>query len=204
MSSVGKLGEFEVKCGNWSSYIDRLEMYFVVNSVKDDLKLPTLIATMGEEAYELLVNLASPKKPKDLTFTEADDLMRKHLQPSPSALAERYRFRQRRQNVEENIAGYVAELKRLARNCKFGSSLSENLRDQFVCGMRSEVIRQRLFAEDDDLSFSNAVTVASSLEAAERDAAAVEQGAGGAGAGCGGGAAGRAPTPCIHLLTQWH
>lgn len=172
--SIGKIAEFDVKSGTWSSYADRLEMYFKVNDVKEDLKLPTLISIMGDEAYELLVNLASPKKPAELTFKEACDVLRHHLQPAPSILAERYRFRQRRQRAEENISEYVAELKKMARSCKFGEGLNDNLRDQFVCGVGSDVIRQRLFAEDDGLNFLNAVKIASSLEAAERDAAAVE------------------------------
>lgn len=32
----------------WASLMDRLEMYFVANSIKDELKLPTLIALMGD------------------------------------------------------------------------------------------------------------------------------------------------------------
>ena len=62
----------------------------------------------------------------------------------------------------------------MARFCKFGSNLSENLRDQFVCGLRSDTIRQRLFAEDDALTYNNAVKLATSLEAAERNAAVVD------------------------------
>lgn len=171
---IGKIGEFDIKNGAWSSYADRLESYFKVNGVDDALKLPTLISLMGDEAYELLVNLASPKKPSELTYSEATDVLCRHLQPAPSVLAERYRFRQRRQRAEEKVSEYVAELKKLARHCKFGEVLSENLRDQFVCGIGSDVIRQRLFAEADTLAFSEAVRMASSLEAAERDAAAVE------------------------------
>ncbi|XP_048479998.1 uncharacterized protein LOC125489168 [Plutella xylostella] len=172
--SIGRVGEFDVKNGTWSSYVDRINMYFKVNNVGENLKLPTLIAVMGDEAYELLVNLASPKVPADITYEEAVKLLENHLQPAPSVLAERYRFRQRRQNAGENIAGYVAELKRLSRNCRFKDGLNENLRDQFVCGLRSDVTRQRLFAEDDAIVFSEAVKIATSLEAAERDSAAVE------------------------------
>ncbi|XP_037294453.1 uncharacterized protein LOC119189324 [Manduca sexta] len=61
----------------------------------------------------------------------------------------------------------------MSRYCEFRANLNENLRDQFVCGIKSEVIRQRLFAENGILSFPEAVMLASSLEAAERDAAAV-------------------------------
>ncbi|XP_049886964.1 uncharacterized protein LOC126381524 [Pectinophora gossypiella] len=173
--SIGKLSEYNVKVGSWSSYVERLKMYYKVNTVKDDMKLPILIASMGDEAYELLENLSSPTKPADLTFEKVDELMRQHLQPTPSALAERYRYRQRRQNAGENIAVYVAELKRLSKHCKFEANLCENLRDQFVCGLRSDVIRQRLFAEDDTVTFNQAVKLATSLEAAERDSAVVEE-----------------------------
>ncbi|XP_059053525.1 uncharacterized protein LOC131847859 [Achroia grisella] len=172
--SIGRVSEFDIRTGAWSSYIERLEMYFTANSVKNDLKLPTLIAVIGDEAYELLVNLASPRKPSELEYEVAVNLLRDHLQPAPSALAERFRFRQRRQAADENIASYVAELKKLTRHCKLGDNLNENLRDQFVCGLKSDIIRQRLFAEDEELNFAHAVKIATSLEAAERNAAAVD------------------------------
>lgn len=171
--SVGKIKDFDVKTGNWSAYVDRLEMYFVANKITDDLKLPTLIALIGEQSYELLSTLASPKKPSSLSYAVAVDLLRAHLQPTPSILAERYRFRQRRQVTGESIADYVADLKKMARYCEFKTNLEENLRDQFVCGLRSDFIRQRLFAEQ-DLNYNKALQLANTLEAAERDAEAVE------------------------------
>lgn len=172
--SVGKITEFQLNSGMWSCYSDRLEMYFMVNRIGDDMKLPTLIAVMGDETYELLVNLASPRKPSELTYNEASELLRNHLQPSPSVLAERYRFRQTRQRSEQNVNEFVAELKKLARFCNFNNGLAENLRDQFVCGLKDDIMRQRLFGEDEGLTFINAVKIANSLEAAERDAAAVQ------------------------------
>ncbi|KAL0860216.1 hypothetical protein ABMA27_010523 [Loxostege sticticalis] len=173
--SVGKLNEFNVKGGAWSSYMDRLEMYFKVNKTEEDMKLPILIASIGDEAYKLLKNLASPKKPSELDLKKVDELMKQHLQPTPSVLAVRYRFRQRRQNLSESMSAYVAELRMLSKHCKFGESLNDNLRDQFICGLHSDIIRQRLFAEDDSVTFAAAVKLAMTLEAAERDAAMVEE-----------------------------
>lgn len=170
---MAKFGEFDMKTGSWQTYCERLEMYFLVNAVKEELKLPTLIAFMGEPAYELLVNLCSPKKPANMTLTEVVKVMQEHLQPNPSILAERFKFRQRRQQAGESISDYVAELKKITRYCEFGTSLDDNLRDQFVCGIMSDLIRQRLFAEG-NIKFIKAVSVASALEAAERDAAAVD------------------------------
>ena len=163
--SVGKIQDFDVKAGNWSAYVERLEMFFVVNKITDDLKLPTLIAIIGEQAYELLSTLASPSKPSSLSYKVAVDLLRAHLQPTPSILAERYRFRQRRQVAGESIADYVADLKKMARYCEFKTNLEENLRDQFVCGLRSDFIRQRLFAEN-ELNYNKALQLANTLETA--------------------------------------
>ncbi|XP_028172908.1 uncharacterized protein LOC114361890 [Ostrinia furnacalis] len=148
-------------------------MYFLVNNVDDKLQLPTLISIVGEAAYELMVNLCSPKKPAEKTYKEVVELMSTHLQPTPSMLAERFKFRQYRQCEGQSIAQFVEQLKKLSRFCDFGTELDSNMRDQFVCGLCSDGIRQRLFVEK-KLTFSTATAIALSLEAAERDALAVE------------------------------
>lgn len=130
--SVGKLGEFDVAAGNWSLYCDRLSMYFKANNISDELKLPTLISVVGEATYELMVNLVSPRNPCDLTYPEVIRVMKDHLQPKRSVMAESYRFRQRE---AETISQYVAELRKLSRFCDFTNSLNDNLRYQFVCGL---------------------------------------------------------------------
>lgn len=179
--SIGKLMEFNVRSGNWTMYVERAEMYFKVNSVKEELWLPTLIAAMGDEAYELLSNLTSPDKPSAKQYSEVVKTMTDHLQPKPSYLAERYRFRKRRQEEGESILQYISELKKLTKFCLFGAVLEENLRDQLICGIKSEAIRQRLFTEE-QLSYANAVKIACAMEAAERDAAAVDRAPEGEGA----------------------
>ena len=42
-----------------------------------------------------------------------------HFKPKLSILAERFKFHRRSQNVEESIAPYIAELRRLATRCNF-------------------------------------------------------------------------------------
>ena len=87
-------------------------------------------------------------------------------------IAERYRFHRRDQAVGENITDYVAELRKLTTHCKFEETtdfLEESLRDRFVCGLRSEGIRKRLLTEN-KLTFSKALEIAQSLEAATKDA----------------------------------
>ncbi|XP_045459566.1 arylsulfatase J-like [Melitaea cinxia] len=67
-------------------------MYFVANKITVDLKLPPLKVLIGDEAYELLSTSTSPRKPSELSYKEAFDILQKHLPPKPSEMAERYRF----------------------------------------------------------------------------------------------------------------
>ncbi|XP_073948812.1 uncharacterized protein [Choristoneura fumiferana] len=172
--SVGKVGPFDMNKDCWDLYIERLEQYFIANDVKEAVKVATLITVIGADAYELMVNLCTPARPSTKKFDELVKIMKSHLQPKPSVLAERYKFRQRRQATNESIAEYVAGLKKMSMTCNFVEQrLSENLRDQLVCGLTKDSIRQRLFAED-DVSFEKACKLAMTMEAAEADAAVVE------------------------------
>ncbi|XP_061729439.1 uncharacterized protein LOC133534334 [Cydia pomonella] len=172
---VGKVGPFDLVNDNWELYVDRLEQYFVANDVKNEVKVATLITVMGGNAYELMVNLCTPAKPASKTYDQLVALMKGHLNPKPSLLAERFKFRQRVQKRDESIANFVTDLKKLSKDCSFaGDSLKENLRDQFVCGLLNDDIRQKLFTEDDTITFDRAYKLAVSMEAAEVNAALVE------------------------------
>lgn len=170
--AVGKIEPFNLEMDNWGLYIDRLEQYFIINDVEEKLKVPTLITVMGGKSYELLVTLCAPKKPSSFSFQEISKIMSKHLQPKPSMLAERFKFRQRVQASEESLANYVAALRGMAMSCGFSNNLNENMRDQFVCGIRCEQTRQKLFAED-DIDFHTALKRAQAWESAEKNAAVI-------------------------------
>ncbi|XP_069355625.1 uncharacterized protein [Maniola hyperantus] len=165
--SVGNIEVFNPATDNWKLYTERLEQYFLINDIREHLKVPTLVTLMGGTSYELLVTLCAPQKPSTMTFKDVVKTMSDHLYPKPCILAERYKFRQRKQYNGETISEYVADLKKLAVKCEFKTSLDENLRDQLVCGIQCETTRQRLFAED-ELDFRSALAIAQSLEVFER------------------------------------
>lgn len=60
-------------------YVERAKMFFKVNDIKVELWLPTLIAAIGDEAYELLSNLISPDKPSAKTFASVVEVLKNHL-----------------------------------------------------------------------------------------------------------------------------
>ncbi|XP_050344615.1 uncharacterized protein LOC126769742 [Nymphalis io] len=171
--SIGIISEFQVNSDDWYLYVERLEQYLIVNRIPNELYVPTLITVIGSKCYELLVSLCTPDKPSSKSFKQLIEILGKHLQPKPSILAERFKFRQRIQINGESISEYTAELKKMSKTCEFGSWLEESLRDQLVCGLSSDVIRQRIFAEE-HLDFKKAYQLAVNMEAAERNTAAVD------------------------------
>ena len=64
---------------------------------------------------------------------------------------------------------YLAELKRLSVNCKFGANLNELLRDRIVCGTSDTKIQRRLLAEP-KLTLKRALDLAIAIETSEKDA----------------------------------
>ncbi|XP_023245552.1 uncharacterized protein K02A2.6-like [Copidosoma floridanum] len=86
---------------------------------------------------------------------------------------ERYKFKECRQQQGEDVKTYLANLKKLSKECNFGAGLEDYLRDQFVWGIASEAIQKRLLGEK-DLSYQKAYDIAQSMEAAGRDAARMQ------------------------------
>ena len=93
-----------------------------------------------------------------------------HYEPKSLVVAKRYRFHKCDQGASESVADYVAEL---AAKCGFGASLDEALCDRLVYGVRSKAIQRKLLTEG-DLTITEAVEIAKSMEAVQSNAQAVK------------------------------
>jgi hypothetical protein len=98
-----------------------------------------------------------------------------HLYPTPSFIAERYKFSQRNQLENEGMAQYIATLKRLSTHCNFGAQLNDFLRDRLVSGIRSESAKQKLLSES-NLTYETAVKILTALETTEKAATTLATG----------------------------
>ena len=47
--SVGTIGQFNAQLEDWPSYSERLEQYFIVNNIGENMKVPALISLIGGE-----------------------------------------------------------------------------------------------------------------------------------------------------------
>ncbi|PAA81343.1 hypothetical protein BOX15_Mlig024196g4 [Macrostomum lignano] len=169
MATSVKIGEFDVaKPEQWEAYEERLEQFLVVNKVTEEAhKRANLITVIGNDCYQLLRNLLSPKKPKDVNFDDQVKAPREHFNPRPKIVVERFNFHSRAQHEGENVSDFIASLRKLAATCGFNEFLDEALRDRFVVGLRNRLTQQRLLQED-TLTLTGALTLATAMEAAER------------------------------------
>ena len=166
---LGSLGEFHPKSDNISSYVERVQLYFEANAVEEDRKVAVLLTVIGAEVYETLRSLLAPDRPRDKPFDALLQVLKKHYEPKPLVIAERFRFYQRGQKLGESIAEFVADLRRLSIRCEFGEFLDQALRDRFVCGVRSEALQKKLLTEA-DLTMTRAQEIGQGMECADQGA----------------------------------
>ncbi|GFW73678.1 integrase catalytic domain-containing protein [Trichonephila clavipes] len=138
---------YDASVEDWSSYVERLESYFVVNGIEDKIKVPAILSLMGATMYKLLKNLATPNIPSKLTYQDIIKLLSEHLNPKPLEMTE-FRFYKRKEFEGESIANYCAELQKLSIHCNFGNNLSTMFRVKLVMGLKNENIQKKLLAED--------------------------------------------------------
>ena len=112
----------------------------------------------------------SPRKPQEETYANLLNLMSAYYNPKPLATVQRYKFYSRFRQSNESISSFVAELRSLAKDCDFGASLEENLRDCLVCGIADSSIQRRLLSEP-NLTFKKAFEIAQSHESAAKNIA---------------------------------
>ena len=168
MSHFGKLEEFDVTSSDVDTYFERLESFFRANQVANAAKVDTFISVAGPKTYKLLKSLLAPTPPTAKSLDELKTLLKEHVQPKESIVCRRARFYARKQNENESVTEFVAELKHLASDCDFGGFLTEALRDIFVIGLKDTETQKRLRGEK-TLTFEKAVEMSLARESIAKD-----------------------------------
>jgi hypothetical protein len=175
MSAVfGKIEQFDTLNGDLENYFERFEQFLLVNKINETLKVSMFITHCGSETYDILKNLSMPDSPVNKTYAQIKEILGAYFSPRRIIVVERFKFYKREQKVNETIASYVMELKKMAQHCKFGTFLSEALRDRMVCGINDEMIQRKLLAES-DLTYDSALRLALNNEAAQSQSTIMHQ-----------------------------
>ncbi|UYV80200.1 K02A2.6-like, partial [Cordylochernes scorpioides] len=160
--------EYNEETETFETFYERLEQFLILEEAGDEKKKAYLLTFMGSKTYSVLKNLCSPILPKDKTFDNLIDILKRHFSPKRSIVVERFIFFKRMQLKEESISDYLVEIKRLASSCNFGNFLEDSLRDKMVCGLYNAKIQNRILSEG-DISLAKVIEIALSMEAAEKN-----------------------------------
>ena len=149
--------------------MERFQQFLIAMKITDaDQKRAMFLTCIGRNAYKLLRNLLSPKKPEEETLVNFAKMLETHFKPAPSEIVERCKFHTRYRRSGESIATFVTELRRLLEFCIFGDTLEAIIRDRIICSINDDAMQKRLLAEP-TLTYSRAVELAQSLERADKN-----------------------------------
>ena len=155
----GSVGEYQPGNEPFSLYLERAELFFMANEVPEAKKVSIFLSVLGSKTYSVLSTLVAPTISKDKSFMDLASFRKKHYDPKPLVIAERFQFHQHAQNIGESIADYVAELRQFTIHCQYGIHLEEVLRDRLVCGTCDESTRKKLLVVD-KLTLAQAIEIA--------------------------------------------
>ncbi|XP_075728804.1 uncharacterized protein LOC142770618, partial [Rhipicephalus microplus] len=94
--------------------------------------------------------------------------LRQQFSTTCNVVVERHRFHRRSQHAGESVHDFVAALRELVSHCSFASQ-DDALRDQFVAGVVSNRVRERLLLEGSSFSIESAVRIALQFEQAAEE-----------------------------------
>lgn len=167
---VGTIPNFNQYTDNFDTYAEILDQFFIVNNVEDEKKSAFLISCIGADSYKTLRDLCHPFLPKQKTFDELAELLRKQFSPQIAIFRERINFHDAKQLLGENTIMFYGRLKKLSVDCKFGEHLESVLLDKFVTGLRPGQVLDRLCEENESLTLQQAVDIAINKECALKEA----------------------------------
>lgn len=108
-------------------WLERLSQYFLTNEVKKEKKVTVLLTLLNSEAYTLLRDLLVPKKLPDATLEEISEAMSNNLNPKPSEMVERYKFKERHQGANKSVVECIENLKKLSLHSNFSDFVTKSV-----------------------------------------------------------------------------
>jgi len=167
---IGSVPVFDPGQLTFEEWSEILDAWLTTNDITTNpKKRAVLFTSMGTRTYHVLRSILQPTKPVDTSYADCIKALKTHYKPQVSEIVQRYKFNSRYQKPGERIAQFLAELRRLSDGCDYKQgTLEAMLRDRLVVGVQDVAIQRRLLGEK-NLTFDNAVSIATAMEMANRD-----------------------------------
>ena len=119
----------------WTLWKQQFENYLLASGsdkFQPERKKALLLHCLGAEGQRIFYSLntsavtSSDSQPAGNAYQTALAAIEAYFVPRINVVAERYRFRRRRQRADETVAQYVTALEELVKHCAFSTLKNEN------------------------------------------------------------------------------
>lgn len=174
-----QLQPFNENDETFDNYISRLENFFELkhiagtNDETNARKIQIFLNCLSPRVFQALMVLTAPRKPNEKSYEELVCMLKGHLCPKASEMAEQHRFVFRLQEDCESIGQYVTSLKQIANNCNFvctnckTSTMDVHIRSQLIRGVSDNEICERILQQGSALTLEETTKLALATEAAK-------------------------------------
>lgn len=147
--------KFDPASEKWEFYNERLENYLKISKTTDDIKSSMLVNCLDAETYKVVRDICTPVLPITLTYKELCEIMSKHFTKPHLVHKERRSFYEATRDANEDVNAWLARIKSLSSNCKFGAQLDLLLTDKFIYGTRGKAF-ERICEENETITLAKA------------------------------------------------
>lgn len=95
-SLIGHINEFGLKEDDFNGWVERFELYVLINEVNAHKKKLLFLTLIGNDGYSLLRDLCLPVKPLDKSYDNLKKLFSEYMSPKPNVVTERFKFKKRK------------------------------------------------------------------------------------------------------------
>ncbi|XP_075533767.1 uncharacterized protein LOC142566761 [Dermacentor variabilis] len=161
---------------DWPAWMDELDDYRFASGLHekpDEVKVRTLLYTMGRKSREILRSLnVKDEEMEDLNLVKSK--FKGYFVHTKNPVYESARYNIRRQQLGETVEQFATELNRPADRCEFKEMKEGLIRDRFVVGLRDQLLSEEL-QMDPNLTLSTAFAKARTSETVQKQQAELKE-----------------------------
>lgn len=154
---------------NYKWFLQRFDLYMLATgktNKPDNQKTALFLTIAGEDALRLY-NTFKWEQPDDKEkLVKIKERFEAHCKSNTSQAFLRHQFFKRSQHQGETVDHFVTELKTLAKDCEFGELTESLIRDNIICGVTSDVVRERMLRES-KIDLTRAIEICRAAEASK-------------------------------------
>ncbi|XP_028318795.1 zinc finger protein 2 homolog isoform X1 [Gouania willdenowi] len=133
---------------NWCSWEQSFRRYIAASGEKDEKgKIDILLHTIGEDAMEVLNTLTVRGEGDELTMEDVLQAFKDYCSPQRNVVFERNQYWSHQRTAGTSINTFMTELRHKSKDCEFGISENDMLRDKLVLSITDSHLKKRLIRE---------------------------------------------------------